>query len=278
MSTHIDNSTRFGMPKGSYRWTSNFEASRDAKGKWTGSESLICNLTDIATLIPTIGANCDFMGFEFLTVSEVKVMNIEGDLAEINFIYSAYNEEEFIFDENNLNNYVYDLQITQSREPIKSFYKFHIDDPIPKDEWFTIGQFESGFFSPEPIPPTETYEYTFVITSEITQDTPRPPIIATITSAYGKKLVDYLIKGIDYEKAVQIWRVSHISANRPTAELLNDVGKLKTPKGAPAVSDGRDWRFTGLSVQENDHIFNITEEYQLSDIGGSDTFLYTDEA
>jgi len=263
-----DSATIYGIDRNDYIWNPNFKVRLDSKGKWTGSEGYTCRLADVTKLLPKIGAYCTLAGWNFLTVTEIEVENIEGDLAEVNFSYSSYQEGgDFQFNENNLNNYTYDLSIQASDEPITTFHKFRIDDPISDEEWLIIKQYIDGLAKPK----DGTDKYTFISVADETTE------LGEVTSEEGKKLCDFLAVGVEtYYVPRQIWRITYTSRSRPSASDLNDVGKIGNPKGAPSLAGGRNWLLNGLNVTESDKIFTITEEWLLSDIGGWDEYLYED--
>jgi len=268
-----ENSRRYGMPSGTLVWNEDFKARRDDKGKYTCSESFTCPIISLTTLIPKNGTNCQFPGFSFCTLTDVSIENIEGDLAQVTCNFSGYSSAEFTFDETtNVGNYTYDLNIQINSNPIESHPKFVIDDPIPHSDLIVIKNFRAGLFKPKS--EVEGDKYKFV---SLDDQNPSAPAVFEVTSAKGKKLVDYMIKGLDtWASPQQIWRVSYTTETRPSNSKYNDIGKVVTPPGAPNVSDDRDWLFQGMTVQEVNKIFSVTEEYALSDRGGYDQFLYGD--
>lgn len=271
MSDYTETATIIDLDRNEFIWNPTFQAKMDTKGKWTGSESFTCRMKDVTRVLPTVGSYCQMEGFSFMTLSEFAIQNIEGDLCEVTCSYSGYSENQFTFDTDtpsNLDNYVYDLQIQQEESDIGAFYKFLVDDPIPKAEWITIRSYRSGLYSI-----LDAANYTFYATGDKTKAQ-----VAAVNTTLGRKLLDYLAVGVEsFIWPRQVWRVSYTTKDRPAAAKLNDVGKITTPPGAPALAAGRSWLFTGINVQENDKIFTISEEYLLSDIGGWDTFLYGDD-
>jgi hypothetical protein len=268
---YTEKSTHYGLKRNGLIWNCDFQASLDVKGKWVGSESFHCNLKDVTKVLPALNAECQMEGFSFLVMTGIDIQNIEGDLCEVKCSYGGFQTGgDFTFnddDPNTYDNYVYDLQIQPSDEPIETFYKFHKDDPIPKEEWIIIKNYISGLYSPKPLS-----VYDFILSGD---EATSPTSMGSVTSEMGKKLVDYLTKKqTSYRSCTQIWRVSYTTLKRPSASKLNAVGTTKKPPGAPSVASGRDWLFNGLSMQQNDKVFTITEEYALSDLGGNDAFLY----
>jgi hypothetical protein len=276
MSIYVENSTRFGLVRNGFIWKPDFQATRDESYKWTGSETFTCHLKDVTKLLPLKGAPCELEGFTFLTVDSVRVQNIEGDLAEVTCVYGGYNDNENNYNFDDEDFYVYNLQISLDEEPITTLYKFHDDTntgAITKSEWTIIRNYLDGTFQPIFDDSDAESRYNF----RFSTDTNTPPTtVASVTSTLGKKLVDYLTVGPEkYKVPRQIWRVTYNSKSKPKAALLNKVGKIADPPGAPEIANNRNWLFMGLNMEESKGIFTITEEYQLSDLGGFDPFIYT---
>ena len=58
---------------------------------------------------------------------------------------------------------------------------------------------------------------------------------------------------------------------------LNTLGKISTPRGNPPKASGtRDWMLTDVSQQQQGDLYRTTIEWQLSEKGGHDSFLYSD--
>lgn len=267
MSEYIEKATIKNIDRNEYIWNPDFSAKMDDKGKWTGSESFTCRLKDVTRLLPTMGAACTLEGWEFLTVNSVSVENIEGDLAQVTLNFSGYQEGNFTFDDNNLNNYVYDLQIQTGEQPLITHYKTLASyGDMTDEEKLHLVKYINGTW--DRVENDATNSLYKVGAEELTT--------FTFTSNDGIAFLNYYtVKGREsFYYPSQVWRISYTTKSRPSQAKLNEVGKIKEPKGAPNVSQGRNWLFQGLSVSEKDRIYTITEEYLLSDVGGWDPYLY----
>jgi len=268
MSTYIEKSTIKNLNRNDFIWNPTFNAKIDSKGKWTGSESFTCRMKDVTRILPTLGSACQMEGFGFLLASDVSIQNIEGDLAEVTIGYGGFQDNNFTFNENNLNNYTYDLQIQSSEDNIKSFVDFTETGAVTNEEKILINNFDIGAFVQIPVSEGGN-GYKLCAAGDSTYSS-----VGEVTSVEAKKLMDYIANGVlNYYNPKQVWRVSYTTRSRPSGSDLNDVGKIGDPRGAPSVTD-RDWLFLGLSVSENEKIFTITEEWLLSGRGGWDAKLY----
>jgi len=256
--------TIMGIQSGFIKWNPDFQASEDDKGKITASESFTCRLSDVTQLLPVSGSTCQHPGWTLLKYNGFNVENIEGDLAKVNVSYIGYRGEDGDFDFDNeeiVNGYSTELGITTGEEPIETNYRFK---DISTAEKKTIQKVKNGQLEEDPGTP---YSY-------------RPPgdpsaTPETISSDLGKELVDLILKGItSFLQPGQIWRVTYTSKNKPSSAILNKVGKITSAKGAPSVSESRNWLFIGCSVSESARIYTITLEWQLSGPGGFITNLY----
>ena len=84
-------------------------------------------------------------------------------------------------------------------------------------------------------------------------------------------------RGIDsYLRSGSVYRKSYVSNDIPRSSLMDTVGKIQNP-GSPAPTPPADqeYLFVGLSWNKTAGVVTITEEYQLSGIGGWDPDLYS---
>lgn len=267
MAEYIERATIHNLDRSEFIWNPDFQAKMDDKGKWTGSESFTCRLKDVTRVLPTMGASCTLEGWEFLTTTSVSVQNIEGDLAQVTLNFSGYQEGNFTFDDNNLNNYVYDLQIQVGEQPIITHPKTIAPyGDMTQDEKNALVKVLTGEWKGNK---------TASIKKASSQDDKES---LTFTTTDGIKFYDYVVnQGIEsFYLPSQVWRISYTTKSRPDSDKLSDVGKIKKPKGAPNFGDDKNWLFQGLSISENDRVYTVTEEYLLSDIKGWDTYLYED--
>jgi len=84
-------------------------------------------------------------------------------------------------------------------------------------------------------------------------------------------------KGIEsYYKLGSTYRVSYCSSDPPDASLINKIGKQFTslPSPAPTPPENQAYLLMGVSWSRRSGVVNITEDYQLSGVGGWDPDLY----
>lgn len=109
---------------------------------------------------------------------------------------------------------------------------------------------------------------------ELALQNAQPPTVEL--SAKAQLLYDKKRRGIDsYLRSGSVYRKTYVSANIPSAGDLVGVGKIKEPGiPAPASPADQEYLFVGLSWNKTAGVVTITEEYQLSGIGGWDPDLY----
>lgn len=127
------------------------------------------------------------------------------------------------------------------------------------------------FALPRSNPPVTASEITVI---ELALQNAQPPTVTLSSKAqllYEKKL-----RGIDsYLRSGSVYRKSYVSKNIPTTGELAEVGKIKNPGSpAPPAPTDQEYLFVGLSWNKTAGVVTITEEYQLSGIGGWDPDLY----
>jgi len=127
------------------------------------------------------------------------------------------------------------------------------------------------FSIPRSSPPVTSREINAI---ELALQNSQPPTIEL--GAATQKLYDKKRRGIDsYLRSGSTYTRTYVSANIPASALLNDVGKIKTPPSpAPAAPTDQNYLFIGLTWNKTAGVVTITEEYQLSGIGGWDPDLY----
>lgn len=234
---------------------SDFTATRDEKGQWKGSESFICRVEDILTLIPPQYDPCTFPGFTFLLCDSVKVDNWEGNLMMVTINYAGNSVSgDFDFDAADPTKLQYELAISLSEENLWE-HPNYTDGNVPQAEMELIIDVHDKTLKRKT---PGLYVFIDVNGNEF-----------TITTDPGKELVDFITRGTDsYLKAEQVWRCHFTDNNLPDADILNAVGKITSAKGAPVIADNRNWLFNGAQVQQNGKVFDITYEWILSDRGG----------
>ena len=144
----------------------------------------------------------------------------------------------------------HDFSRTVSQEPIESHPLFAI---------------------PRSNPPVSPEEYATIELALQNAEPPSPALTGAANMLYEKKL-----KGLDsYLRSGSIYRKSYVSADIPAAGDLEGVGKIKAPgTPAPEAPNNQEYLFVGLSWNKTAGVVTITEEYQLSGIGGWDPDLY----
>jgi hypothetical protein len=128
------------------------------------------------------------------------------------------------------------------------------------------------FALPRADPPVSPQEYATIELALQNAQAPSPPLTGAANMLYEKKL-----KGIDsYNRVGSIYRTSYVSKTIPSSAELNAVGKIKTPPSpAPTAPNDQEYLFVGLSWNKTAGVVTVSEEYQLSGLGGWDPDLYS---
>lgn len=256
------------LKRGVIVWTDDFTASRNSENLWEGSESYYVYQPYLVNNIPNRGGACRHPGFDFLKCDSVELANESGGIYKVTVQFKGYYTITGGGDGGSNDKNV-DLQITLNQEPLLSHKEFAIETNISDAEKEAIRGLLDGKW--EAVDASSSKYVLQKFGDEATS--------ITVTSDEGKKFVDYIFNGVtSYLLPQQVFRYSYMSDELPSASLLNDVGKIKDPPAksdAPAVSSNRNWLFMGVSCsQYGDDVFQITEEYMLSGLGGWDEFLY----
>lgn len=78
-----------------------------------------------------------------------------------------------------------------------------------------------------------------------------------------------------YERSQYTWTETTEGAGQLTDPQLNKLGLIATPRGAPPEAGGtRNWKLVSASQSQQGELFRTTLEWQLSDNGGHNAFLY----
>jgi hypothetical protein len=255
-------SNALGIPLNPYLGN-DFTVEIDNKAKWSGTDTFTGKFSNIQTYLPTIGGACPRLGWEFLSVESLRIDNIHGDLCTVSVVYTGSNNADFEFDSATSNDFTYELAITSSEEPIETHPRYRKPADVPVAEKEIIGNVKLGMLKR-----VTAGQYQF---KDIHDDQ-----IYTISTTLGKELVDFILAGVvSYLHARQTWRERYQNNSLPSSARLNKVGKIDVPKGAPSVSDGRNWLFVGMNASQEGDIFTIVSEWELSGDEGWYSQLYT---
>lgn len=232
-----------------------FSAEQDNKGKWKGTETFTAPFGTITTMLPKIGSPNPRPGWGFLLVDSFRIDNVHADVCTVSVQYTG--ADDFTFDDATKDQFTYELAITSSEEPIETHPKYQKKTGgVPAGELEIISNVKLGMLKR-----VKAGEYQF---QDIHDGT-----IYKIESALGKELVDFILKGvISYLHARQTWRERYQDDSLPSGTRLNKVGKIDDPRGAPPVSNGRNWLFTGMNTSQEGKIFTIVSEWELSGAEG----------
>ena len=183
--------------------------------------------------------------FSSLLMYECEATREHGDIAVVTAIYrgvllsnpSVYAQQEF--------------QLSSTSEPIESHPKFSYPPENPPVTAKQIGLIQKSLDDPN---------------------------VALDSSITGEALLLYNKKrrGIDsYLRVGGLFRNSYINTTTPSDYSKVGFIATSTPTGAPTPPTGQNYIFTGFSWRKSGGVVSVTEDYQLSGMGGWDTDLYT---
>ena len=255
--------TKYGkQPLGGVSWQSDFQASRDDKNGWKGSESFKCTIEESYRLIPFEGSPCKFPGYEFMSCSGVDVENDEGGNMRITVKYSGVTENGGDDPVTSTANKTYSISITNGEEDLITHFRYK--DLIAEEKKIITNYSTGKYLSLSGTP------YKFQDGGDHVETAG-----FEVTSVLGKELVDYIGKGVTrYLLPATIWRASYTSKKAPSSTILNAVGKITSATGAPTLSNGRNWLFNGITTEQDGKVFKNTLEWQMSGPGGWDAKIY----
>jgi hypothetical protein len=242
-------------------------ASMDDKGKWTVRHAISCNIADVALLTPRLGAPCPHTTYSFTTLAGIDIEE-DGKTATITGTYTGTQVSEDDEDDSS-GKYSYETNISLGDVPITEYYRY---EDVVESEKNAINRYLSSRYGSKSDDPENAGYYTLI--DEGTHVNGREFIIE---SELGKELLDFIRRGIVTRLQPSIIRrVSYTAKSEPTGPKYNDVGYIKEPREAPAISDDRNWLFNGMTSTQDGSVWRITEEYLLSGRGGFYTELYGD--
>lgn len=71
-----------------------------------------------------------------------------------------------------------------------------------------------------------------------------------------------------------IWRKCYVSTTQPSD--ISQLGKIDSPEGSPpAIRDGANWLYAGLTWEQRGRVYTVKKEWQLSGRQGWNTAIYT---
>ena len=249
------------------KWQPDFSATQDTDGKWEATHSFGCRTQDVVLVLPTKGSSCTMQGFQFMGYDSCTVKNIKGGFSLVTCKYvgstATYDDEEPDVDAGSN-----EMSISTSTWSIlyNPRYRNISDEDKQTLKFFLEGQLEFVDSVGEN-PYTEmSFKYRNIANTFKT---------VKLTDAKAIECATKINNGItDYIHAEQIFRHTEISNSPAPTSKMNAVGKITNNPYAPAVTDGRNWLYTGFNQTESGGAYTITFEWRLSDYGGWDEDLY----
>lgn len=247
---------------GVMEWSKDFSAQRiDEKGKYEATWTYNCHINDIFKFQPATGAACEKEGWEFLQVSGLPEISINGVVASITVKFNGYPDgEDSQFDKDS--KYSVDETIGNTNSPIATHKKF--DDCAADKE--IIRKYKNGLLKRD-----NNDQYKFY-SADLEQG--EQAFTYTVTTDSGKKLLEFTDNMVETFVEPSISRrITWESKTEPTSKLK--VGKIGTPEKGGANPEGVvNWLGMGFTKNYSNKVWTASEEW----LGGDwDTWLYADD-
>ena len=271
--------TILGLDSTSVRPQPAFRCQQSENGGWTASHTIIVTragfdtagiqslfakgalLTGVDSGIPTF--------FNFLKITDVSVSAEEGDLItlEVNAAGSSASQYE-LGDGTGLDIYslpTYELRGQLSDAPLSIHHKWVALSDADKTY---LGALLDG-----------TYYYdiaTGLIMGRYADGGVDYQSINQLTADDAKSFAALIQQGqTTYERSQYTWTETTEGLGQLTAAQLNKLGLIATPRGTPPEAGGtRNWKLTSTTQSQQGELFRTNLEWQLSDNGGHNAFLY----
>jgi hypothetical protein len=270
--------TILGLDSTSVRPQPAFRCQQSENGGWTASHTIIVTragfdtagiqalfakgslLTGVDAGIPTF--------FAFLKITDVSVSAEEGDLItlEVNAAGSTAAQYELGdgtgLDIESLPTYELRGQLSDA-----GFQHHRKWLPLSNADKKLLGILLGGY-----------YEYNAATGKlfTITEDNNFQDASEQLTADDAKSFAALIQQGqTTYERSQYTWTESTEGAGQLTEPQLNKLGLIATPRGTPPDAGGtRNWKLVSASQSQQGELFRTTLEWQLSDSGGHNAFLY----
>ena len=272
-------STILGLDSTSVRPQPAFRCQQSENGGWTASHTIIVTragfdtagiqalfakgslLTGVDAGIPTF--------FTFLKITDVSVSAEEGDLItlEVNAAGSTAAQYELGdgsgLDIDSLPTYELRGQLSDT-----SFSKHRKWIPLSSSDKTILGDLMNGKYSYDLDRGKIMYN----------SDDGTPSFVSNqqLSSDDANSFAALIQQGqTTYERSQYTWTESTEGAGQLTEPQLNKLGLIATPRGAPPEAGGtRNWKLVSASQSQQGELYRTTLEWQLSDSGGHNAFLY----
>jgi hypothetical protein len=270
--------TILGLDSTSVRPQPAFRCQQSENGGWTASHTIIVTragfdtagiqalfakgslLTGVDAGIPTF--------FAFLKITDVSVSAEEGDLItlEVNAAGSTASQYELGdgtgLDIDSLPTYELRGQLSDA-----GFQHHRKWLQLSSADKTLLGDFLMGKFS---------YNITDELLYQVTESGADVVNAEQLTAADAKSFAALIQQGqTTYERSQYTWTENTEGAGQLTEPQLNKLGLIATPRGTPPEAGGtRNWKLVSASQSQQGELFRTTLEWQLSDSGGHNAFLY----
>lgn len=218
----------------------------DREGKWTATQVFLCHRGSITKLMPRPGT--PHPEIPFISVDHASAQVSEGDLAQITCHYAGTDNNDA-----DPNKTTHTLGLSLSEEPLLSHKKFR---DLAESELEALQAIISGK----------------------EKDASGAPYKDKVTSTLGLKALEKINRGqTSYYSPKVTWRQATVRKSSAATSDVQKIGKIDEPDGRqPALSDGRNWLYNGVTQTQEGGSYRIEREWIASDLGGWDPDIYND--
>ena len=245
-----------------------FSSVQDESGQWTASHSFKCNLRDVLNVIPVQGDSCTNDGWSLLKFNSATVAEEVGSpWAMVTCIYKGAisSDDGSEFDEDEILK-TFNTNTSAQSEPIESHPNFAA---MTAAEWVHISEYKSEIIYHDPEDPE-------LFKRIIRRDDGESDVEDVTLSLPTTDLIIALDKGFtSWFSPRTTHTIRYTSRSNVSGTLMEQVGLIATPEGAPPLPADASWLFMGANTDNSVGVWVVELEYLASNPNGWDTEYYT---
>jgi hypothetical protein len=250
---------------------------RSENGGWEASHEFVVKFADFASvsskfakgeLLSVIDTNLPQPFDSFLRIDTVQIVRAEGDLLTLQVKATGSGSGQFELDE-----------LGEAAEPTYLLKGNLVDAPfqkhrkwknLPEGDKKLLGLLLADFYS---------YDPARGILFRVTEDNwfvDAPEKLENLASLEFAKLIQ---QGVTtYQQSTYTWTETTEGDDELTSDQIDDLGQIVEPRGNPPKPTGtRNWILTDVSQSQAGQLYRTTLEWTLSEEGGHNSFLYSDD-
>ena len=270
--------TIFGFTGGELKPQPGLSISRSESGGWSATHEIAIQASDLGTALPNFSSGTLLSAVDpsvpspfsdFLKIDTVTFVRSEGDLYIFNVTATGGTAQ---YDEGGLDTDALPVYDLRGQLVDVGFDKHRKWDAMLPESKTLLGNMLTGYL-------------TFNIKDGLLYVTTEQEFSVGYKDQFEPTELDAIefAKRIQqgqttYQKAVYTWTESTEGENELTPAQINKLGLVATPRGNPPEPGGtRNWMLTSVSQSQSGLLYRTNLEWTLSEQGGWDSFLYTED-